>query len=80
MPRRAFLDFGAGYVQRFIDKLPRQGTGAPWLMPMYYFTDVKMLRKGEVEDPALHFSGPAAAAPSAPSVTEQPRMRLREGT
>ena len=80
MPRRAFLDFGAGYVQRFIDKLPRQGSGAPWLMPQYYFTDVKMLRKGAVEDPALRFSGPAAAVPAAPPLAEQPRMRLRAGT
>ncbi len=31
MPTRPFLDFGAGYLRRAIDTLPRPGTRAPWL-------------------------------------------------
>jgi monooxygenase len=53
---RPLLDFGAGYVQRAMADLPRQGLGAPWLMSMNYYQDVKLLRKGPVEDRALHFS------------------------
>ena len=56
MPRRPFLDFAAGYVQRSIDLLPKQGPDKPWLMSMSYATDVEVLRKGDVEHPELHFS------------------------
>lgn len=50
MPTRPLLDFGAGYVKRVIDSVPRQGHGAPWLMSMDYREDVKTLREGPVED------------------------------
>ncbi len=62
MPTRPLLDFGAGYVQRAIDRLPRQGTGAPWLMAMDYRLDARMLREGPVEDPSLEFSVPRRAS------------------
>ena len=52
---RPLLDFGAGYVQRSLRHLPRQGMGYPWVMSMSYAADVKSLRNGPVEDPNLHF-------------------------
>src|SRR5690606_21597830 len=52
---RPLIDFGAGYVQRSLAELPRQGPAAPWVMPMDYFHDEKMLREGPVEDPNLRF-------------------------
>jgi cation diffusion facilitator CzcD-associated flavoprotein CzcO len=55
MPTRPLLDFGAGYVQRALDQLPRQGTEAPWLMSMSYRADVRMLREQPVQHPELHF-------------------------
>jgi monooxygenase len=55
MPTRALLDFGAGYVQRSLSELPRQGVSAPWLMPMDYPSDLKRMRHGPVEDACLHF-------------------------
>ncbi|MGH6646616.1 flavin-containing monooxygenase [Aquabacterium sp.] len=55
MPTRPLLDFGAGYVQRALQHLPRQGLGAPWLMSMDYQLDAKVLREGPVQDPFLHF-------------------------
>ena len=58
MPTRPLLDFGAGYVQRSISTLPRQGPDAPWLMSMNYLDDVKLMRSGPVEDPCLKFSTP----------------------
>ena len=62
MPTQPLLNFGAGYVQRMLDHLPRQGTeGAPWIMQMHYLNDIKILRDGPVEDPCLRFE-PAAPA------------------
>lgn len=54
--RRPLLDFSAGYVQRSIDDIPKQGTAAPWRVVMDYNEDVEQLRKAPVGDPALRFS------------------------
>lgn len=56
MPTRPFLDFGAGYIQRAVDQLPRQGDRMPWLTSMNYQSDVKLLRADDVTDRELHFS------------------------
>ncbi|HTJ67509.1 MAG TPA: NAD(P)/FAD-dependent oxidoreductase [Actinospica sp.] len=56
MPLRPFLDFGAGYIQRVLDQLPRQGDQAPWLTSMNYAGDVKLLRELPVEDAQLQLS------------------------
>ncbi|WP_440708700.1 flavin-containing monooxygenase [Herbiconiux sp. YIM B11900] len=52
---RPLLDFGAGYIQRVADTLPRQGSAAPWLTSADYRADVKVLRRASVVDPALRF-------------------------
>ena len=56
MATRPLLDFGAGYVQRAIDKLPRQGAAQPWLQSMNYDADVALLRKSPVADEHLRFA------------------------
>ncbi|MEU4422124.1 NAD(P)/FAD-dependent oxidoreductase [Actinoplanes sp. NPDC024001] len=56
MPTRPFLDFGAGYIRRAVDRLPRQGDRMPWLTSMSYASDVKLLRADDVTDPELRFS------------------------
>lgn len=53
---RPLLDFGAGYVQRALDSIPRQGPREPWVMSMDYFRDIKLLRRGKVADECLRFS------------------------
>lgn len=60
METRPLLDFGAGYVQRALDSVPRQGPGEPWVMSMDYFRDIKLLRRGKVAEQCLEFS-PAPA-------------------
>ena len=55
-PTRPFLDFAAGYIQRAVDQLPRQGDRMPWLTSMSYSSDVKLLRADSVTDPELHLS------------------------
>ncbi|MGB6124114.1 MAG: NAD(P)/FAD-dependent oxidoreductase [Gordonia sp. (in: high G+C Gram-positive bacteria)] len=56
MPTRPLLDFGAGYVQRALDGLPKQGTVSPWTMTMAVSSDVKQLRKGPVDDRFLAYT------------------------
>lgn len=63
---RPLLDFGAGYVQRAVDGLPRQGPREPWVMSMDYFRDVKLLRRGRVAEKCLVFSPAPVAATKAP--------------
>ena len=59
METKPLLNFGAGYVQRSLQDLPRQGTGFPWVMSFDYVSDAKIFRNGQVDDSALHFT-PAA--------------------
>ncbi|MFC7862709.1 flavin-binding monooxygenase [Streptomyces sp. S816] len=56
MPTRPFLDFGAGYIQRAVDQLPRQGDRMPWLTSTGYADDVRLLRRDSVTDPELRFA------------------------
>ncbi len=63
---RPLLDFGAGYVQRSLDMMPKQGPREPWVMSMDYFRDVKLLRHGRVDEKWLAFS----PAPTARSSTQ----------
>ncbi|MCC3290063.1 alpha/beta fold hydrolase [Arthrobacter sp. zg-Y1110] len=62
MHTRPLLDFGAGYVQRSLSSLPRQGDQAPWLMTMNFLADRRDLQKGALADEYLHFSGDAGGA------------------
>ena len=72
MPTRPLLDFGAGYVQRALPMLPRQGLGAPWLMSMNYLEDAKVLRQGPVLDPNLKFAAAGTRITPVPDGTRQP--------
>ncbi|MGH3863768.1 flavin-containing monooxygenase [Actinokineospora sp.] len=61
LPTRPLLDFGAGYVQRALARLPKQGPAAPWLMAMDYNDDRKQMRHGDVVDEHLRFSSRVSA-------------------
>ncbi|WP_328992822.1 NAD(P)/FAD-dependent oxidoreductase [Kribbella sp. NBC_01245] len=61
---RPLLDFGAGYVQRSLADLPKQGPAAPWLMSMNYQDDLKLLRTGPITNKHLHFSCRTSGAAS----------------
>jgi hypothetical protein len=62
MPTQPMLDLSAGYVQRALDRLPKQGEGDPWRMQMNYYYDVEQLREGSVANPHLHFGSSNQAA------------------
>jgi monooxygenase len=57
-------DFSAGYMQRSIDRWPKQGAGAPWRAHQSYFADLRALRFGPIEDGVLELAKPRAAAAS----------------
>ena len=61
MATRPLLDLSAGYVQRSIHELPKQGSSSPWSMATSYAEDVEHLRRGPLEDPALRFARGASA-------------------
>jgi cation diffusion facilitator CzcD-associated flavoprotein CzcO len=53
------LDFNSGYVLRSIDHLPKQGSKEPWKLRQNYPLDLRMLRRGPIEDGVLQFPSPA---------------------
>jgi cation diffusion facilitator CzcD-associated flavoprotein CzcO len=56
LPRGPFLDLTSGYVQRALDKLPKQGPHEPWRLYQNYPRDVAMLRHGTIDDGVLALS------------------------
>ncbi|MCB0032811.1 MAG: NAD(P)/FAD-dependent oxidoreductase [Anaerolineales bacterium] len=58
-------EFSAGYIQRTLHLLPKQGEYEPWLNPQNYSHDKKIFLKGELEDGILIFGKPPAAVPAA---------------
>ncbi len=56
-----FNDFSSGYIQRAIDKFPKQGAKAPWRLYQNYALDIVSLKFGAIEDGTLEFSGAGAA-------------------
>jgi cation diffusion facilitator CzcD-associated flavoprotein CzcO len=55
VPTYPFIDFNAGYVLRSIDLLPKQGPRSPWRLHQNWFKDVKLVRRGPVDD-SMEFS------------------------
>lgn len=55
-----FVDMSAGYIQRALAKVPRQGAKAPWKLYQNYALDLAMLRYGRLSDGTLEFSRASA--------------------
>ena len=53
-----WLDFSSGYVQRSIDRFPKQGAKAPWKLNQNYALDMMSLRFAKLDDGVLEFSNP----------------------
>jgi monooxygenase len=49
-PTEPLIDLEAGYVLRSVHELPKQGTRAPWRLHQSYIKDVRLLRRGPVDD------------------------------
>ena len=50
------LDFSSGYVQRSIEKLPKQGSKRPWRLYQNYALDIVTLRYGKIDDGVMQYS------------------------
>jgi len=59
MPRRPWIDFDAGYIQRVIHLFPSQGDREPWVNTQNYKRDKKVLKSKAVDDGHMIFSNPA---------------------
>jgi cation diffusion facilitator CzcD-associated flavoprotein CzcO len=59
--RQPWLDFSSGYVQRAMEKFPKQGSKAPWRLHQNYALDLMSLRYAKLDDGTLEFSNPKAA-------------------
>ena len=49
-PALPFMNLTSGYVQRAVDRLPKQGAKPPWRMNQNYAKDVELLRFGRIDD------------------------------
>jgi hypothetical protein len=56
MQTEPILDLKSGYVRRAVDRLPRQGTRAPWRLHQNYLKDLLLLRFGRVVEDELEFA------------------------
>ncbi len=57
-----FIDFSSGYIQRAVDRFPKQGSRAPWRLYQNYALDTVTLRFGAIDDGVLEFARPEASA------------------
>jgi len=57
MPPRPFIDdFSAGYMQRMMPMLPKQGDREPWLNTQSYSADRKLIAKAPIDDGVMQFT------------------------
>ena len=53
-----YIDFTSGYVQRALDKLPKQGKKSPWRQYQNYIKDIFLVRLFSIKDSTLKFYNP----------------------
>ena len=59
-----FIDLKSGYVLRSLDQLPKQATIQPWRLHQNYAQDIRLLKKGPLDDEIDFSRGPAPKAPA----------------
>jgi cation diffusion facilitator CzcD-associated flavoprotein CzcO len=64
MATAPFTTFASGYIKRALDSLPRQGSRPPWRISPTYSDDVKLLRRGRIDDQELRFEPIGDTVPS----------------
>ncbi|HXH57459.1 NAD(P)/FAD-dependent oxidoreductase [Iamia sp.] len=63
MPERPWIDdFSAGYMQRMMPLLPKQGDRVPWVSTQSYTQDKKLLRRSPVDDGVMQFTSSRVSA------------------
>ena len=63
-----FLDLASGYVQRSVEDLPKQGDRAPWRLHQNYVRDVRLMRRGPIDDDVVFTPAVPARSASVKSI------------
>ncbi len=53
------IGLNSGYVMRSLDRFPKQGSREPWRLRQNYVYDIRTIRRGDIDDGAMQFSGTA---------------------
>jgi cation diffusion facilitator CzcD-associated flavoprotein CzcO len=61
VPTEPIIDLKSGYVLRSIEKLPMQAESLPWRLHQNYFRDIRLLKRGPVDDSMVFARAPASA-------------------
>lgn len=56
VPRPWIENFSAGYMQRVMHEMPRQGDREPWINPQNYKRDRKLFRDSPIDDGVMRFT------------------------
>jgi cation diffusion facilitator CzcD-associated flavoprotein CzcO len=56
VPLGSMLGLSSGYVQRSVDRLPKQGSRAPWQVHQSYLRDWRIVKRGALEDESLELT------------------------
>jgi cation diffusion facilitator CzcD-associated flavoprotein CzcO len=62
LPRIPALNLKSGYILRALDSLPKQVAQPPWGLHQNYARDIRVLRRGQIDDGTLVFSAGATAS------------------
>jgi monooxygenase len=65
LPTDPIIDLKSGYVFRSIDQLPKQGQSLPWRLHQNYFRDIRLLKRGPVDDHMTFSRSPSRTAAGA---------------
>ena len=63
VPAGPMLELSSGYVRRSVDRLPKQGSRAPWQVHQSYLRDWRTMKRTPLDDDAMELVGPRASAP-----------------
>ena len=66
------LGLTSGYIQRAVDRFPKQGSKFPWQVHQNYLRDHRALKRSGIEDDAMVFSNPAPDADAAAGPRGEP--------
>lgn len=64
------LGLTAGYVQRAVERFPRQGASAPWRVQQSYLADVRAMRLSRLDDGVLDIGDPRPLGPPVEAMVE----------
>ena len=71
LEKRPMLSLSAGYIQRALTELPKQGPGHPWVIHQDYLMDRKILLRDPLQDGVLHFRQAATGTTAGNTSSEQ---------